>query len=178
MRKVERFVIWICSKFTRSEIEEIIQGLSDVLANRNPEVKPRDDFKEKHPHYRNFFVDPLPPLTTSPKSRPELNWKDLLAKYKGQNGHPLKPVKIRNPLAKVPEDSICRVCSAPAQYLYYNDGKKRRQIKCKLCGSFSQVHPRHWLKAKYYPYNISKISFCYFYLVRLLLNKNIHHITC
>ena len=50
MKKTAHFVIWICSKFTGEEIEEIIQGLLDVLANRNPEVKPKDDFKEKHPH--------------------------------------------------------------------------------------------------------------------------------
>ena len=50
MKKTARFVIWICSESTREEIEEIIQGLLDVLANRNPEVKPKDDFKEKHPH--------------------------------------------------------------------------------------------------------------------------------
>ena len=36
MKKIARLVIWICSKFTRQEIEEIIQGLLDVLANRNP----------------------------------------------------------------------------------------------------------------------------------------------
>jgi hypothetical protein len=36
VKKTARFVIWICSKFTRQEIEEIIQGLLDVLANRNP----------------------------------------------------------------------------------------------------------------------------------------------
>lgn len=62
MKKTTRFVIWICSKFTRKEIEQIIQGLMEVLANRNPEVKPKDDFKEKHPNYRNFFVDPEPSL--------------------------------------------------------------------------------------------------------------------
>ena len=45
MKKTARFVIWICSKFTHKEIEQIIQGLSEVLANRNPEVKPKDDFK-------------------------------------------------------------------------------------------------------------------------------------
>jgi hypothetical protein len=27
-----------------------------VLEDRNPEVKPKDDFKEKHPHYRNHPV--------------------------------------------------------------------------------------------------------------------------
>lgn len=150
MKKAERFAIWICSKFTRDEIEQIIQHLQDILANRNPEVKPKDDFKEKHPNYRNFFVDPEPPLTTCPKTTPELNWKQLLAEYKKQHGHSLKPVNTINPEAKPPENSICRICSAPVQYLYYNDGKKRRQLKCKICGSLSQVHPRHRLKAKYF----------------------------
>lgn len=61
--RIARFIIWICSKFTRVEIEQIITGLSDVIQNRNPEVKPKDDFKEKHPNYRQFAVDPLAPLT-------------------------------------------------------------------------------------------------------------------
>ena len=51
MKKITRFVIWICSKFTRREIEQIIDGLIEVLANCNPEIKPKDDFKEKHPNY-------------------------------------------------------------------------------------------------------------------------------
>ena len=149
MKKVERFIIWICSKFTRDEIEQIIQGLRDILANRNPEVKPKDDFKEKHPNYRNFYVDPEPPLATPPKPAPKLNWKELLAKYKRQNGHPIKPVNPKKSETKVPKNSICRTCSAPAQYLYYNDGKKRRQIKCKVCSALSQVHPHRQLKSKW-----------------------------
>jgi hypothetical protein len=64
--RIARFIIWICSKFTRVEIEQIAAGLLDVLQNRNPEVKPKDDFKEKHPNYRQFTVDPKPPLTESP----------------------------------------------------------------------------------------------------------------
>ena len=64
--RIARFVIWICSKFTRVEIEQIAAGLLDVLQNRNPEVKPKDDFKEKHPNYRQFAVDPKPPLTEPP----------------------------------------------------------------------------------------------------------------
>ena len=63
---IARFIIWVCSKFTRLEIEQIITGLSDVVQNRNPEVKPKDDFKEKHPNYRQFAVDPMPPLTEPP----------------------------------------------------------------------------------------------------------------
>ena len=60
--RISRFVIWICSKFNRNEIERIIKDLQEILANRNPEVKPKDDFKEKHPNYRNFSVDPKAPL--------------------------------------------------------------------------------------------------------------------
>lgn len=84
MKKVDRFIIWICSKFTRSEIERIIQGLSDILANRNPEVKPKDDFKEKHPNYRNFVVDPEAPLTINPQetTTSKLFWRKLLATLK------------------------------------------------------------------------------------------------
>jgi hypothetical protein len=60
--KISRFVIWICSKFTRDQIIMIVKELSAVLANRDPNIKPRDDFKEKHPNYSNFTVDPNPPL--------------------------------------------------------------------------------------------------------------------
>ena len=66
MSRIARFIIWICSKFTRAEIEQIVSGLSDVLLDRNPDVKPKDAFKQEHPNYRNYSVDPLPPLTEQP----------------------------------------------------------------------------------------------------------------
>lgn len=69
MSRISRFVIWICSKFTKAEIEQIIFGLTDILLNRNPDVKPKDDFKEKHPNYRDFAADPLPPLTEPPAGK-------------------------------------------------------------------------------------------------------------
>jgi hypothetical protein len=150
VKKTTRFVIWICSKFTRCEIEQIIQGLIEVLANRNPEVKPKDDFKEKHPNYRNFFVDPKPPLKAPPQKAPKLNWKELLSNYQKERGHPLLPVNNKALKTKAPKGSLCRVCGAPAEYLYFNDGKKRSQLKCKVCSSLSQVHPRHRNKAKYF----------------------------
>lgn len=150
MKKTARFVIWICSKFTRKEIEQIIQGLMEVLVNRNPEVKPKDDFKEKHPNYRNFFVDPESPLKAPPQKAPKLNWKELLSNYEKEKGHPLLPVNNKNPETKAPKGSFCRVCGAPAEYLYFSDGKKRSQLKCKVCSSLSQVHPRHRNKARYF----------------------------
>lgn len=47
--RIARMVVWLCSKFNRQEIELIVQGLQEVLADRNPEVKPRDDFKKNIP---------------------------------------------------------------------------------------------------------------------------------
>jgi len=67
MNRISRFVIWICSKFNREEIERIVTDLQDILKNRNPEIKPKDDFKEKHPNYREFSVDPKAPLKKSLK---------------------------------------------------------------------------------------------------------------
>ena len=66
MKRLSRFVIWICSRFTREQIEFIVKELSTILKSRNPAVKPKDDFKEKHPNYRNFVVDSTPPLSERP----------------------------------------------------------------------------------------------------------------
>ena len=46
MDQISRFVIWICSKFDREQIQRIVKELQDILANRNPDVKPKDDFKK------------------------------------------------------------------------------------------------------------------------------------
>jgi hypothetical protein len=69
MDQISRFVIWLCSKFNREELEKIIKELSDILANRNPEVKPKDDFKQNHPNYRSFHVDPNPPFKEPAKKK-------------------------------------------------------------------------------------------------------------
>jgi len=110
MSKIARFVIWICSKFTRVETEQIINGLLDVLNSRNTEVKLKDDFKEKHPNYRNFFVDPLPPLTEVPapkQSLPSKDYKLLLAEYQTAHGKPLAPVKYRVPPLQRFQSPLC-----------------------------------------------------------------------
>jgi transposase-like protein len=77
----------------------------------------------------------------------------LLEEYKSLHNHPLKPIKVKNPQNAVPKDSICHTCKAPHQYLYFNDGKKRLQLKCKICGSLSPVNLRHRFKPKHFcPY--------------------------
>ena len=159
MSKIARFVIWICSKFTKNEIQQIIAGLLDVLEDRNPEVKPKDDFKEKHPNYRNFSVDPLAPLTDEPpqpeKPLPLKDYKQILAAYELTHGKPLSPVKYRPTSPRVPEQIVCACCNAPHRYLYYNDGLKRTQLRCKVCHALFQVSQRFQKgkKTKYYcPY--------------------------
>ena len=46
MDQISRFVIWICSKFDREQIQRIVEELQYILANRDPEIKPKDDFKK------------------------------------------------------------------------------------------------------------------------------------
>lgn len=69
MSKVSRFVVWICRKFSREEIERIIAELTSILKNPNAEVNPRDQFKEDHPNYRNFQADTIEPLTEPPDAK-------------------------------------------------------------------------------------------------------------
>jgi putative transposase len=155
MPKIARFIIWICSKFTKAEIEQIVSGLIEVLQDRNPEVKPKDDFKEKHPNYRDFTVPPLAPLTELPKkeSGPSKDYTEILAEYKRTYGKPLAPVRNRAGSVRVPDLVVCPCCNAPSGYLYYNDGKKRSQLLCKVCGELFQAEGRFQRKTKYYcPY--------------------------
>ena len=158
MSRIARFVIWICSKFTKSEIEQIVAGLVEVLQDRNPEVKPKDDFKEKHFNYRKFSVDLLPPLTEpvhmKEEPTPSRDWRDLLASYQKKHGKSLSPVKYRTSSPRIPKRTRCPCCQAPHDYLYYNDGKNRSQLLCKVCGErFQQEKRFRQGKTKYYcPY--------------------------
>ena len=151
MPKIARFIIWICSKFTKGEIEQIVSGLVDILHDRNPEVKPKDDFKEKHPNYRSFVVPPLPPLTEPPRkeSGPRKDYTEILAEYERTHGKVLAPVRYRPGSPRVPDLVVCPSCRAPSGYLYYNDGKQRSQLLCKVCGERFQAEGRFQRKTRY-----------------------------
>jgi putative transposase len=67
----------------------------------------------------------------------------------------LAVVKRRGNSPMVPQQIICPVCHAPHEYLYFNDGKKKSQLKCKVCGLLFQVEQRFRKhdKSKYFcPY--------------------------
>ena len=84
-----RFVVWICKRFNREEILEIVDELVKVLNDENPDIKSKDDFKNKHPNYRDFNTDPLAPLDAADiiKPVPELDYKDILIEYKDKHGN-------------------------------------------------------------------------------------------
>jgi len=156
MLKFRKLIIWLCKKFNREELLELIHEINLILKDKYSNIKPRDDFKEKHPNYRNFKVDPLAPLEAVEFSKPapNLNYKELLNQYLKEHGKPLKPVKHTNKNNLVPQAIRCSHCNAPHPYLYFNDGKKRSQLKCKVCQNTFAIKPRFKKdKSKYYcPY--------------------------
>ena len=71
MKKVQRFVVWICKHFNREQVLNIVDELIQVLDDKNPDLKPKDDFKDKHPNYRKFSTDPLAPLDSADIVKPK-----------------------------------------------------------------------------------------------------------
>lgn len=69
MSKITKFVVWICSKFNRKQVEAIVAELIAILKDANYRFGPRDEFKEEHPNYRNFDPDPAEPLTEPGKKK-------------------------------------------------------------------------------------------------------------
>lgn len=157
MLKFRKLIIWLCKKFNRQELLELIHEINLILQDKYSDLKPRDDFKEKHPNYRDFKVDPLAPLEAVELSKPapKLNYKELLNQYFKEYGKPLKPVKNTNKNNLAPPQAIrCPHCNASHQYIYFNDGKKRSQLKCKVCLNTFSIKPQFKKdKSKYYcPY--------------------------
>ena len=70
MNQISRFVIWICARFNREQIELIVKELSNILRSKQDfPTRPQDAFKEQYPNYREFTVDPTPPLTDPAKKK-------------------------------------------------------------------------------------------------------------
>ena len=69
MSKITKFIVWICSKFSRKQVEAIVAELTHILKDANSRFGPRDEFKEEHPNYRNFAPDPTEPLTEPTKKK-------------------------------------------------------------------------------------------------------------
>ncbi len=66
MHQFSRFVVWICRKFNREEIEKIVSELSLILKNPSSKVKPMGEGNDDQlPNYRDFRPDSMVPLNES-----------------------------------------------------------------------------------------------------------------
>jgi len=65
LNQMQRLIVWICRHFNREQILTIVEELTKVVHDKNSELKPKDDFKVKHPKYRDFSADPLAPLDSA-----------------------------------------------------------------------------------------------------------------
>ena len=73
MDQISRFIVWLCSKFNREQLEFINKELSDMLRGRKEfPVNPKNAFREKHPNYRDFHADSTPPLTEPVKKKSKI----------------------------------------------------------------------------------------------------------
>jgi len=143
MGKIPRLVLWLCRKFTRQDWQELVDQLQEILAGRQPEPPLRDDFRQQHPHYRDFYVDPRAPWRQPPPAPSRtLHWRQLLVQYQRQHRRPLSPIQ-RSGAHPLPATCRCAHCGAPRDFLYRNDGRHARQLRCKVCGRLSQIARRH-----------------------------------
>lgn len=112
-------------------MKQIIRELYKLLADGT--LKPKDQFKQEHPNYRTFYVDPLPAIPFQEKTRLSKDYKQLIQEHFLKTGRKLKPVNYRNDSKKPPEHVRCPTCGAPHGYIYLNNGKKNSQYLCKVC---------------------------------------------
>jgi transposase-like protein len=154
VNRIIGLVSWFCRQLSLQELSVASAIILEVVNHERDDIKCKDAFRIEHPNYRKYDVDPEPPLTECPPPKrrlPTADWKALVEAYRLDTGKELKPVRRRDPAAAVPNATRCVHCNAPGKYLYYNDGKKRSQILCKVCKQRSKVaYRRHPSQANYW----------------------------
>lgn len=83
----------------------------------------------KSPAYQKFKIDELPRIISYEQ---DWKWNDLITYYEQRYGKTIKPT-FRRVECDISDDCTCPVCNAPKPYLTWNDGKKKSQIRCKVC---------------------------------------------
>ncbi len=87
-------------------------------------------FDDSHsPKYQKFKIDELPRLISYEQ---DWKWNELIPYYEKRYGKTIKPM-FRRTECDIPDDCTCPTCNAPKPYLSWNDGKKKHQIRCKVC---------------------------------------------
>ena len=149
--KLLRLIKWFCRRLTYNDLASVVVVLHEVLSDARKDIELKPD--EKPPHYRNFRVDTIPPLTEPPTELKTAvsDWKMLLREYKSQHGKDLDPVEHRKGSPELPPGCRCQHCNAPRKYLYLNNGKHASQALCKICRKTSPTHRiRKQSSAKYW----------------------------
>jgi len=137
-----RFVQWFCRQLTFNELASIVPILQDVLNGSRHDISLKTE-NNKPPHYRQFKVDPLSPLTSPPESSsmlPTLHWQQIQDDHFEKTGIRISPVQRRSSSVRPPEKCVCQHCGAPGRYLYLNNGQLGSQVLCKLCHKTSPTH--------------------------------------
>lgn len=83
----------------------------------------------KSPAYQKFKIDELPRIISYEQ---DWKWNDLITYYEQRYSKTINPT-FRRVECDIPDDCTCPVCNAPKPYLTWNDGKKKSQIRCKVC---------------------------------------------
>ena len=71
MNQIQRLIVWICQRFSRDQILEIVDELTKILHDKHSKLQPKDEFKDQHPNYRDFSTDPLAPLDAAEITKPK-----------------------------------------------------------------------------------------------------------
>ena len=154
MKPIVSLVAWFCRQLSLEELFTAAAIILQVLNDEHPDIRYKDAFRLAHPNYRQYDVDPEPPLTECPapkRRQPTADYRQLLETHLREHGKPIKPVRRLKNSTAVPASIRCVSCNAPAEYLYHNDGKKRSQLRCKVCGDLFKAGRHHRpSKAKYW----------------------------
>lgn len=90
----------------------------------DPNVSPLSDA------YKRFKVHPLPLI--EPAFLP-ISFNEAKVIYEAKHLKPLKPVFRHSGKVYPSKDSVCPHCGASHEYLSFNNGSARSQIRCKVC---------------------------------------------
>lgn len=80
--------------------------------------------------YRTFKVHPLP--VVEPEHLP-VPFNQAKKDYEAKHNKTLKPVSRHEGKPCPPKGTVCPHCGATHEYLSYNNGNKKTQIRCKVC---------------------------------------------
>jgi transposase-like protein len=146
--------------------EKIIFALLGIILGKSVARAQFDEPVNKP--YRKLEVDDMPVIETLEK----LDYQELLKDYQATHDKELKPVRRRkNSVVNVPTTMTCPKCSAPAAYLYANNGDKG-QYQCKVCACLFSKQNRYLKEA------VLKCPHCLITLEKIKERKDFYVFKC